>query len=519
MIRRLCLCLFAALATRIGAATVDIQILCTTDLHAWLEKTERYADGGGWLRLATVIQEQRQQFGPERTLLLDCGDTTQGTLLGLLSNGQASVEMLKALKYDVWVPGNHEFDFGVRRAYEICNQLRDMLLCANLEFIHAGKPERFPPWRLFERGGARIAVIGATASYMEQWLWGHAAEGYKAEKAVPVLARLVPEIQRQQPDLIILAIHQGWMIEDPRQVNEVADIVKRFPEIDLVLGGHTHRDLPGLRVGARTWYVQAGYGAGHVAVVKAKLDTDTHTVLDMVSELRDAPSRIAPDPVAQKAVHKHLDSYRRAARQPVAQLTSAVPATGTAGETCAVSDLFCRAFIAATGADVAFHGKLSPKAGLPQGDVTAEDIFGVVPFENSIGVATVSVAELKTIVEEQLKARESLSYNGIYGLEIRATRDGRITALRYADGRDVPADARFRLTMNSYVVAGGGGRFPLLRQILRTPEAKLRDTGINSRDAVTDFLTRNPGLDLKPRRWLYLEAGGTPPPTPPVRKE
>ena len=76
--------------------------------------------------------------------------------------------------------------------------------------------------------------------------------------------------------MIVLAIHQAWTESpDPRNVNEVLDIIADFPEIDLVLGGHTHRRFPGDKISQSTWYVQAGHAAQCLGGVKADFDKKT----------------------------------------------------------------------------------------------------------------------------------------------------------------------------------------------------------------------------------------------------
>jgi 5'-nucleotidase len=498
----LALALLPLLAGRPGAAQVELCILGTTDIHASLTQGEE-ADRGGWLRLATLIAAQRAAAGPERTLLIDCGDTAQGTLAGSLSRGDVAMTLLDTLAYDVWVPGNHDFDFGVARLREFCRRQEARLLCGNVVLgREPGARLRPPAWRLIERGGARVAVIGATASYLSQWLWGTGMEDYEVEPAMEMLQRVLPDVHRAQPDLIVLAIHQGWIPKDPRGVNELPAIVARFPEIDLILGGHTHMPQPGTRLGARTWYVQAGRHGSHLARVQVTLDTSRQRAVQIRSELLEAGPEVKPDPLAQAAVQPWLDQADRFARRGVGRLGAAVAATGTPGRTCAISELICQALAAAARAEVVFHGMLS-RAGLPAGTVREGHLFAVVPFENSIGVANLTPAEIVLILEEQWAQRESSAYNGLWGLQATIDGEGRVRDLRDRDGRPLAPGRRLRVAFNSYVVAGGGGRFPVLREVLRRPEAGLQDLGISTRDALRDQVRlRLAGRGVEARAWI-----------------
>ncbi len=109
-----------------AAESVKIRILQTTDVHSFIEHSDNPQEGG-WLRLATMIKQHRQK---EDCLLIDCGDTIQGSLSAIASRGEAAVEMLNYLKYDFWVPGNHELDFGIPRYVELLD--KDTILSAKL---------------------------------------------------------------------------------------------------------------------------------------------------------------------------------------------------------------------------------------------------------------------------------------------------------------------------------------------------------------------------------------------------
>jgi hypothetical protein len=87
---------------------------------------------------------------------------------------------------------------------------------------------------------------------------------------------------------------------------------------------------------------------------------------------------------------------------------------------------------------------------------------------------------------------------------VTVARDGKVVNLGV--GAEVATADRIRVALNSYVVAGGGGRFPRLREILRRPETQLRDTGTNSRDAVREFLKTRDPIHLEPRAWVVRQA-------------
>ncbi len=504
---RYCRLFLAALlvAGLAGAEQVQITILQTTDIHGRLEPDDGGGvAGGGWLRLATLIRRERQAAGERPLLLIDCGDTVQGTLAAVHSQGGLALTMLNVLAYDVWVLGNHELDFGAARLAALGERFGGQVLAGNFSLELAGeggtpRPVAFDSWRLFEMGGARIAVIGMQASYLDNWFWGPARDSYRVGRAVDGVAAVMPAIRRQRPDLLVLAIHQGWLPNDTRQINEVEEIAKRFPEIDLILGGHTHWPHPGRRVGRRSWYVQSGRHADGLAVIKATVDTGKRRVLSIHSELRLAGPEIEPDTEALAAVSGGLAAARAFGQTVIGELVGGLTATGAPGVGSGTSELISAAIAAAAGIEVAVHGKLST-AGLAAGPVDEAALFAIVPYENNIGILHLTPAQLLEVVTEQVAQRDSYVACGLYGIEAVVGRDKQATALRFPDGRALPE--RLPVAFNSYSLAGGGGRFPVLRKLAALPEVKATDTGINSRDAVRAYLAGRSPLDLPVRRWL-----------------
>jgi 2',3'-cyclic-nucleotide 2'-phosphodiesterase/3'-nucleotidase len=493
---------FAALLLVLGlgllAQTVDVRILQTSDLHAAVEHSERNPAAGGWLRIATEIRRLRDQAGTDHTLVIDCGDTCQGSLIGVLTRGAIGPAMLNAVGYDVWVPGNHEFDFGPRRYVELCDAYQGTLLCGNVRVPVDGKLRRWPAWKLVTKGKARIAIIGANASYLRHWYFGKAGK-FEVDLATKELKTIMPEVLRAKPDAIVLAIHQGWLEVDHRQVNEIPELVRLFPEVDLILGAHTHRARPGQRLGQKTWYVQPPPHGEAMVQVDMKVDVGAHRVVGIQSSLVEPSAEVAKDARVAQAVAPMLEKARQAAARQVGTVAEAISADGTPGIDCGTSELLCRVLSEAAKCPVVIHGRLT-RNGLKPGPVTESDLFDLVPYENEIYVARLTPNELGTVIAEQWQNRKSYVYCGLYG--IKATVGEGKAALGQIPQDIVGKDGRIAVAFNSYTAAGGGGRFPELAKILAQPASQRHGTGITTRDALRDYLGRHPDLKLAPKEWL-----------------
>ncbi|MFA6815255.1 MAG: metallophosphoesterase [Lentisphaeria bacterium] len=479
---------------------VEVKIFQTTDIHGMV--THDHVKGGAWLQLSSMIQKYRTQY-PE-SLLIDCGDTIQGSYIASLTKGEVSIVGLQYLNYDVWVPGNHEFDFGLQRFLDLSQKIQTKALCGNL---YQNNKLLFRPWKVFNRKGAKIVVIGATASYMKYWFADVFSKDCQVELAIDTLRRVMPPILALHPDMIIFAAHQGWMYQSSdRMVNEIKQIATEFPEIDLILGGHTHQDHAGQKIGSGVWYVQAGFGARNMAIITAEIDLEKHAVKKITSKLDFVEKDTPIDPGFQKAISVYSDITNH---HSVLKFSPPLPCdilnTGTPGIDNAASELFCRAIAKSVDADVVFHGTLSKKYFSRGQVVRGIDLFGFVPYENTIVTAQLTNEEITTIATEQWQKRKQYTYSGIYGAKMRVLKKGKkefLRAIRIADHLATPENPkRYKVAMNDFM-ASGSGRYPLLRAILDRKTSQTINTQISTRKSVQDYLSSKNFTFPPPTVWI-----------------
>src|SRR6266436_7735238 len=177
----------ASTAAALEPDTVCISILHTTDLHGHILPTSDYdgtADRGGLARCVTQIRRWRRQN--PNSILIDVGDVYQGTNVGLRDKGELMIDLFNHLKYDAWVVGNHEFDWGIESFQRVLERSTMPVLAANTllegkpagEFADAKNPfARIQPYVLKEIGGIKIAIIGVTTPGMSFWFRPEFARG------------------------------------------------------------------------------------------------------------------------------------------------------------------------------------------------------------------------------------------------------------------------------------------------------------------------------------------------------
>src|SRR5881394_1274445 len=129
----------ASASAALNPDTVCISILHTTDLHGHILPTADYngtPDYGGLARCAAKIRHWRRQNS--NSILIDAGDVYQGTDVSLRNKGELMIDLFNHLKYDAWIVGNHEFDWGIETFINAVGKSEMPVLAANMSM--EGKP-------------------------------------------------------------------------------------------------------------------------------------------------------------------------------------------------------------------------------------------------------------------------------------------------------------------------------------------------------------------------------------------
>src|SRR6266566_5241858 len=206
-------------AVALNSDKVLISILHTTDLHGHILPTSDYdgnPDRGGMARCVTQIR--RWQHENPNSILVDVGDVYQGTDVGLRSKGELMIDLFNYLKYDAWIIGNHEFDWGMEPFQQVLQRSAMPVLAANTtlegkpagEFPDAKHPfAKIQPFILKQVAGIKLAIIGVTTPGMPFWLRPEFTRGIDFQYPVEPVRRAIARAKSQGADAIILTGHMG----------------------------------------------------------------------------------------------------------------------------------------------------------------------------------------------------------------------------------------------------------------------------------------------------------------------
>lgn len=220
-----------------------ITLAATSDLHGRLRGYDYAIDAedkhAGLTRIATILEQQR--LLDPNLILLDIGDTVQGNSAQLFNDMETHpmIDALQYLNYDLWVPGNHEFNFERSFLDRNLEHFDGAVISSNIKW-ESNNANYLRGFQIFNVNGCKVAVIGLTPSYVPNWE-ASAPEhfkGLKFEDELNATRAVVDDvIARHQPDIIVGALHLGRTDQGVGVYNIAAELADKF---DVIMAGHEH---------------------------------------------------------------------------------------------------------------------------------------------------------------------------------------------------------------------------------------------------------------------------------------
>ena len=529
-------------ATPTGAAPqrTHLVILGTTDMHGRIFPIDYYTnkyDNVGIAKVATLIKEARKN-DPD-LLLLDSGDTIQGTPLEYLHNRRNNTPpdpmmlAMNALHYDAMAVGNHEYNFGLKVVEKARSEAKFPWLSANTYRTNS-QTNYHKPYIVKEVQGVRIGILGLTTPGIPNWENKPNYEGLEFRETVSEAKKWVKVLREtEKVDVVVIPMHMGLEedlrtgIPNPSQVpneNAAIAIAKQVAGVDVILMGHTHRDVPSLVVNG-VLLTQANRWASHLARVDLYLDKNEKTGRwqAIMKSARTIPvtekTEIDPE-IAKIGEPYHKETQDWLART-IGQSSEDLTSQGCRFRDTAIIDLIQRVQLEAGKADVSMAACFNPEARIPKGPVTVRDIAGLYEYENTLVTLELTGQQIKDALEHSAKyfreyqAGKSLSdlidtripgYNfdmaeGVtYDLDLTRPFGQRVQNLKFKGQPLAPAQ-KLRVVTNNYRVNGGGGytMFKNAPVVYRSSE--------EVRELIIDWVERNQNVPTQAsKNWRIVGA-------------
>ncbi len=348
-----------------------------------------YGRMGGLDRIATVINAIRADR-PD-ALLLDGGDTWHGSYTCYQTQGQDMVNVMNALKPDA-MTFHWEFTLGSERVQEIVDGLPFAALGQNIFDKEWDEPsDLFAPYKMFERGGVKIAVIGQAFPYMPianpGWMFPEYSFGIREEH----MQETVDEVRAKGAELVVLLSHNGFDTDKK--------MAGRVKGIDVILSGHTHDAIPEPVLVGKTVIVASGSNGKFVS----RIDLDVrdgrmmgfrHKLIPIFSDVISADKEITTLIDEQRA------PFLSQLSEVIGKTDSLLYRRGNFNGTW--DDLICNALIDERDADIALSPgfRWGPSL-VPGQDITREDLFGATAMTYPAAYRVeMTGARLKLILED-----------------------------------------------------------------------------------------------------------------------
>ncbi|TDE38011.1 thiosulfohydrolase SoxB [Antarcticimicrobium sediminis] len=350
---------------------------------------QQYGRVGGLDRVSTVINAIRADR-PD-ALLLDGGDTWHGSMTCYKTEGQDMVNVMNALKPDA-MTFHWEFTLGSERVNEIVEGLPFAALGQNIFDAEWDEPaELFKPYKFFERGGAKVAVIGQAFPYMPianpGWMFPEYSFGIRDEN----MQDMVDEVRAAGADVVVLLSHNGFDV-DKKMAGKVSGL-------DVILSGHTHDALPEPVQVGQTFIIASGSNGKFVSridldVRDGKMMGLRHKLIPIFSDV------IAPDPMITKLIDEQRAPFKGELEEVIGKTDSLLYRRGNFNGTW--DDLICDALLSERDADIAMSpGVRWGPSILPGQDITREDIFNVTSMSYGEAYRTEMTGEfIKVVLED-----------------------------------------------------------------------------------------------------------------------
>jgi 5'-nucleotidase / UDP-sugar diphosphatase len=497
-------------AEELSPDIVRLSILHTTDLHGHILPTADYdgrPDLGGLARCATQIALWRREN--PNSLLIDIGDIYQGTQFALSDEGRMMIDLFNLLRYDAWILGNHEFDWGMEPFLHAVARSTMPVLAANTAlrgkpagaFDERGHPfSRIQPFILKEIAGIKLAIVGLTTPGMPFWFLPRFTEGIDFQDPVDAARRAIRRAKSLGADAIVLAGHMGLKERTGGDdfANRAISLTLEFPEAAVFIAGHTHQAIAS-RLTNGVILTQADHFGIHVGRVDLLFDRNSRKLLHQEARTELMDDRVALDPVILSRTQAQLDRASAALAEPVGELADTLSAKAPPGEACAVASLIAAAISEALqegGLTISgvFHGLFDEHA-VEKGPKTVGDLWTILPYENFLVTAELDAVALRVMMEEVFENRETRSLVGFRFNVVGEGKNRRLTNLRLADGRPLDPARRYRIAMNTFDASSGGHRFMKLREMLKSPEARCAFHPIQTREAVMAYFVRHKTIE------------------------
>ncbi|MDR0963933.1 MAG: 5'-nucleotidase C-terminal domain-containing protein [Clostridium sp.] len=455
---------YAAQAT---GSTPAVVILHTGDVHGSFAASE---DAIGHDVIAAYYQQTKAQT--PATFLVDTGDALQGNFFVNSNLGEAAVDIMNTVRYDVMSLGNHDFDFEWSQTLALAKMAQFPFLTQ--ESVIAGD-DAIASTTMIDRGGYKIGFFGITTPETKQSSNGGFDRDFGTiDSLINYATETASSLRAQGADLVICLSHLGVVAESGDLSFGTSYALSAGAKgIDVIIDGHSHTPLDEVvQKDGDIPITSAGSDGESIGVVEFYLENET-LVPHLRSIAKADVSSIAPDAEVTNVIDEWIAAEKVAGDKVVGHSPVSLDFNETSVRTTetAIGNLVADALLYATGADISLVNGGNICAALPKGDVTRAQINAVLPYANMVLSAQVSGSVIKQVLEHSVSAypQSQGGFMQVAGMSFvfdpSKPAGSRIVSVT-VDGKDLADDQTYQVVSNDFIVAGGDGYEMLIEPFL-----------------------------------------------------
>lgn len=482
--------LLLALSTMGFAKEVNVKILGTSDVHGrvvpWSYASDTEDKSGSYAQLSTLINQRRKEN--KNVILVEVGDAIQDNSIDLFAltleeaKNHPIPKVLNYMKYDVFVPGNHEFNFGMPVLNEILNDIKAKKLAANL--YHKDGKRYLQPTTIIQKDGVKIGIIGLTTPMSAKFEEDTGnLKDYKYVSIIEETKKQVKNLKAKKVDAIVAVAHMG--IENENNIPETGlrDLANAVPEIDAIVAGHMHQDVKSETINGVLITEPHRYGTV-LSEIDLKFDVNDKTkkVKLLGKTATTTPVKnLEADKKVEEIYKPYHERLREIANEKIGETENdMVPQGKIHGVSISFAkDTGMSSFITDvekyySKADVVSFAYDYENVKLDKGDIKRKDIaYNYRYAGGDVSVYEMTGKQLKDYMEWAAdyfdtiqKGDTNYRYNDVrgkskyvtfdifggvsYKIDLRNQKGNKIVDLKLADGRKITPDMKLKVGMNSY---------------------------------------------------------------------
>ena len=497
--KKLLCSLFALSAVSTAMAQeVNIKLLGTSDIHGrvvpWSYGADVEDKSGSYAQIATDVKDVRKNN--KNVVLVDVGDAIQDNQVDVFAKDKKYYKdhpipkVLNEMKYDIFVLGNHEFNFGMKALDEILKDIKAKKLTAN--FYHKKNDKRYiDATTIIEKDGVKLGIIGLSTPMSAKFEEDTGnLKDMKFTSPTEEARTQVEKLKAKGVDAIIVIAHMGIENENKIPDTGMRDVINAVDGIDVVIAGHMHKDVPSETIKNTLITEPHRYGT---VVSEVDLTFDINDKKEVKLVKKESKTVPVKELEADKKIAEIYKPYHEKLRElnnvVIGQTENEmVPQETKHGVSAAFSrDTGLSSFINDveqhySGADVVTFSFDHQKARMDKGDIKKKDIiFNYRYAGGDVTVYEMTGKQLKEYMEwsanyfdtiqpgdteyrynAERKKSKYVTYDifgGVnYKIDLRNPQGSKIVDLTLADGKPVTDDMKLKVGMNSYRFAQLNGK-------------------------------------------------------------